>query len=369
VSAITSELDGLLRLNAAEHEQQRRLSVETVEAMKAIGAFRMFVPEVYRGPQMDPLSASRLVRALAKADAATAWVSAIGSLASHGAGVLEPAIAHAVMGDPNTVVCGAYAPTGTGERTADGWNVTGRWAWGSGSPFASWMTSGTLTSDGGFHQMLLPMAKISVHDTWYSAGLAGTGSHDYSVENCEVADGYSIQLGVAKPQVDAAISRMPLMPLFCSGIASVMIGIAERAVEELQLLAQSKKPTQSNKTIANSPITQTELAMSAASIRSAVAYLEDTLGDVWNVIESGDRATTDQRLAVRLAAAHIGADMVRAVDRCFHAGGGSAVYATSPLQRCFRDIHTAAAHIMVSPRSFETAGRHFLGLPIDPSSF
>jgi indole-3-acetate monooxygenase len=369
MNIIASELDALLRLNAAEHEQQRRLSVETVEAVKAIGAFRMFVPEVYRGPQMDPLSASRLVRALAKADAATAWVSAIGSLASHGAGVLEPAIARAVMGDPNIVVCGAYAPTGTGERTASGWNVNGRWAWGSGSPFASWMTSGTLTSDGGFHQMLLPMAKISVHDTWYSAGLAGTGSHDYSVENCEVADGYSIQLGVAKPQVDVAISRMPLMPLFCSGIASVMIGIAERAVEELQLLAQSKKPTQSNKTIANSPITQTELAMSAASIRSAVAYLEDTLGEVWNVIDRGNRATTDQRLSVRLAAAHIGADMVRAVDRCFHAGGGSAVYATSPLQRCFRDVHTAAAHIMVSPRSFETAGRHFMGLPIDPSSF
>jgi indole-3-acetate monooxygenase len=61
--------------------------------------------------------------------------------------------------------------------------------------------------------------------------------------------------------------------------------------------------------------------------------------------------------------------MVKTVDRCFHAGGGTAVYATSPLQRCFRDAHTAAAHIMVSPRSFETAGRHLLGLPIDPSSF
>ena len=369
MSLLTAEIDGLLRDNASEHEQNRCLGAETIVAMKSIGAFRMFVPEVYRGPQMDPISASRLLRALARADAATAWVSAIASLATQGAGVLEPAVARAVMGDPDTVVCGAYAPTGTAERTAGGWSVTGRWAWGSGSPLASWMTSGTITSDGGFHQMLLPIEKISVHDTWYSAGLGGTGSHDYSVENCEVADGYSIQLGVAKPQVDAAISRMPLMPLFCSGIASVMIGIAERAVEELQLLAVSKKPTQSNKTIATSPITQTELAMSAASIRSAVAYLGDTLGEVWVVVERGDRATTEHRLAVRLAAAHIGADMARAVDRCFHAGGGTAVYATSPLQRCFRDIHTAAAHIMVSPRSFETAGRHLLGLPIDPSSF
>ena len=308
MSVLSIELDTQLRANAARHEQDRRLSDDTIAALKNIGAFRMFVPEVYRGPQMNPLSASRLLRALAKADAATAWVSAIGSLASHGAGVLEPAVAHAVMGNPDVVVCGAYAPTGTGERTDDGWNVTGRWAWGSGSPFASWMTSGTLTSDGGFHQMLLPMEKISVHDTWYSAGLAGTGSHDYSVENCEVDDGYSIQLGVAKPQVDAAISRMPLMPLFCSGIAAVMIGIAERAMEELQLLAVSKKPTQSNKTIASSPITQAELAMSAASIRSAVAYLEDTLGEVWTVIDRGDRANTEQRLAVRLAAAHIGAD-------------------------------------------------------------
>ena len=367
--AIDKELDDLLRVNAPSHEQNRQLSLEAIDAIKRIGGFRMFVPGVYRGPEMDPLAASRLVRALAKADAATGWVSAIASLASQGVGVLEPAVAHAVMGDPDVVVCGAYAPTGTGERTSNGWKVTGRWSWGSGSPFAAWMTSGTITSDGGFHQMLLPMSAITVHDTWYSAGLAGTGSHDYSVVGCEVAEGYSIQHGVSKPQVDAAISRMPLMPLFCSGIASVMIGIAQRAVEELQLLAVSKKPTQSNKTTASSPITQTELAMSAASIRSAVAYLEDALGEVWTVIERGDRANTEQRLAVRLAAAHIGADMIRAVDRCFHAGGGTAVYASSPLQRCFRDIHTAAAHIMVSPRSFETAGRHLLGLPIDPSSF
>jgi indole-3-acetate monooxygenase len=307
MNVLSTELDGLLRGNTVEHEQDRRLNSETIDAVKAIGAFRMFVPKVYSGPQMDPLSASRLVRALAKADAATAWVSAIASLASHGAGVLEPAVARAVMGDPSTVVCGAYAPTGSAERSTSGWSVTGRWAWGSGSPFASWMTSGTITSDGGFHQMILPASKISVHDTWYSLGLAGTGSHDYSVENCEVVDGYSIQLGVSKPKVDAAISRMPLMPLFCSGIASVMIGIAERALEEIQLLAVAKKPTQSNKTIATSPVTQTELAMSAASIRSATAYLDDTLGEVWTVIERGDRASTEQRLAVRLAAAHIGA--------------------------------------------------------------
>jgi alkylation response protein AidB-like acyl-CoA dehydrogenase len=53
------------------------------------------------------------------------------------------------------------------------------------------------------------------------------------------------------------------------------------------------------------------------------------------------------------------------VDACYTAGGGAAVYETSPLQRVFRDVHVATQHAMVAPRTMEVVGRSDLGLPTD----
>ena len=41
----------------------------------------------------------------------------------------------------------------------------------------------------------------------------------------------------------------------------------------------------------------------------------------------------------------------------------SAIYDDSPLQRRFRDAHTATAHFQVNPASYELTGRLLLGLP------
>jgi len=40
----------------------------------------------------------------------------------------------------------------------------------------------------------------------------------------------------------------------------------------------------------------------------------------------------------------------------------SAIFTSSPLERPFRDIHTASAHVMIGPMTYEAAGRVKLGL-------
>jgi alkylation response protein AidB-like acyl-CoA dehydrogenase len=82
---------------------------------------------------------------------------------------------------------------------------------------------------------------------------------------------------------------------------------------------------------------------------------------------AGGEVSVEQRARVRLASANAGIRCAEAVDLAYNAGGGSSVYARSPLQRCFRDIHTASQHIMVSPRTYEIFGRLRLGVPADTS--
>jgi len=56
-----------------------------------------------------------------------------------------------------------------------------------------------------------------------------------------------------------------------------------------------------------------------------------------------------------------------AVDRMYELGGGSSIYQSSPLQRCFRDVHVITQHASVSAGSLELAGRALLDLDGDYS--
>jgi alkylation response protein AidB-like acyl-CoA dehydrogenase len=51
----------------------------------------------------------------------------------------------------------------------------------------------------------------------------------------------------------------------------------------------------------------------------------------------------------------------RVVDACYQAGGGSALYEKSPLQRRLRDIHTLTQHASVQENIFMTLGAQKLG--------
>jgi indole-3-acetate monooxygenase len=351
---------------ADQHQRDRRLSDEAVNILRELDVLRAYVPAAYGGPEYSPLDTISAIQQLSRADGAVGWCATIASLTSHLSGSLTPSTAQAVFGNTNSVVCGAYAPNGTGVVQPDGsYEVTGRWAWGSGSSFAQWMTAGTICDDGTTRHMLLPRADLAIHDTWDSIGLRGTASHDFSADAILVHRDHSIDMAKPSVQVDSAVARMPMFVLFSGGVASVMLGVAQRALDELSVLADVRRPVGSSKTLNQSPVAQTDRARAEAMVNSARSYLHDTVGQAWDRVIAGDRVDHEVRLQARLAGSFAGEQAVAAVDLCYKAGGGSAVYANSPLQRCFRDVHTAAAHVMVSARTYETVGRKRFGLPID----
>lgn len=368
LAARTDEVVSGVRERAEKHERARQLCEDTVADLKRTDILRAYVPLVYGGPEYNPFETMAAIEQLSAADGSTGWCATIASLTSHIAGCLPPDSARAIFGSHDAVACGAYAPSGTASMSSNGsFAVSGRWAWGSGSSFATWMTGGTIGDDQRPRHMFFRSDEIDVHDTWYSNGLRATASHDFSVDALTVPAERVAVLG-SRPVAEAAISRMPLFVLFSGGVASVMLGIATRATEELTALASTKKPVQSSKTLAVSPITQVDLARAEVAVRSARAFLHENVAVAWDAVAQGDRVDLETRVRARLAASHAGEQACAAVDLCYRAGGGTAVYESSPLQRCFRDVHTASAHVMVSARTYEMVGRHRLGLDIDASS-
>jgi len=68
-----------------------------------------------------------------------------------------------------------------------------------------------------------------------------------------------------------------------------------------------------------------------------------------------------RRAMVRLGCTQAAQSAAQAVDLMYNAGGGTSLYETSRLERCFRDVHACTQHIATSTDSYELGGRVMLG--------
>ena len=83
---------------------------------------------------------------------------------------------------------------------------------------------------------------------------------------------------------------------------------------------------------------------------------------MWEMVQAGQPANAHQRGLLRIAATHATATAASVVDRMYTAAGGTAVFASSPLQRCLRDVHAVTQHFFVAPQTYEMIGKILLGV-------
>ena len=247
--------------------------------------------------------------------------------------------------------------------------VSGRWPYGSGSQISQWICGGCLVTDeAGLQQeprsllLFFPRAEVIIHeDTWHTSGLCGTGSHDIEVKDVFVPEGRWVELG-SRARVDAPLYRFPTLGLLALGVSAVAVGIAEQARACFMELATEKVPTGSRRTLADRATVQKDLARAEALIGAARALTREAIDEAWEAAVDAGGLDVHQKARLRLAATNNAWSAAKAVDLLYHAAGGSAIYASSPLQRCFRDVHVATQHIMVAQPTYELLGRVALGM-------
>jgi alkylation response protein AidB-like acyl-CoA dehydrogenase len=332
--------------------------------LAATGLCRAMAPAELGAAELPVADVVDAVERLAYHDGATGWCGMIACTTSLLGGHLPTEWAETIYGDPAAVTGGFAAPVGRAEPTEGGMVVSGRWQWGSGTHHCTWIGGGCRVADGAAFVFFSP-DQVTLLDTWYVAGLRGTGSTDYEVTDAFVPAGRWVTIG-GPPVVDRQLYRFPFFGALALGVAAVALGLARRAYDELVTLAATKTPAQSTRTLAERAVVQTQVAEAEAARRSARLLVDDAVGGAWTAAASGD-ITGEQRRLLRLAATNATLQAAHAVDLCYHAGGGTAVYEDSPLQRVFRDVHVATQHAMVAPRTYEVVGRAALGLPTDLS--
>ncbi|HSG88203.1 MAG TPA: acyl-CoA dehydrogenase family protein [Pseudomonadales bacterium] len=364
------------RRRAPEIEAARCLPDDLAGAMARAGVFRMLVPRAQHGLEVHPDTFIDVLAALAHADGATGWCAMIGATTGSLASALPEAAAERIYGsDPDLITCGVTAPMGRAVAVDGGFRVTGRWPFGSASRNAHWICGGCTVVDGDgetierapgvadVRLLMFAAADVVKHDNWHVSGLRGTGSGDIEVTDLFVPEDHGVILG-SRPRVDAPLFRFPTFGLLALGVASVALGIGRRALDELVDLAGGKVPTGGRKPLAARATVQVDAARADAGLRGARALMRETVDQAWQAAVAGERLTTQHKADLRLAAVNATWAAVDAVDRCYHAAGGSAIYADSQLQRCFRDVHVATQHVMVAQPVWELTGRVRLGMEV-----
>ena len=191
---ITADVERVASL-AARHaeatEAARTLAPEVVAACEQSRLFSALVPQAYGGLELDPLTYLDVVQGVSAADASAGWCVNIAATTGCLSWFFPPDTAAIVWGSP-VATGGSYAVNGTGVPRAGGWDVTGRWAWGSGSTHCAWLSAGYSVVDGKDRVGLVEKSAATMLDTWHSAGLRGTASTDWTLDAGYIPDGYSI---------------------------------------------------------------------------------------------------------------------------------------------------------------------------------
>ena len=343
---------------ARETETRRSLAPEVLATLHTTGLLRAGLPKTLGGPELPPDTILRSAEAVARGDASAGWCVSIAATSSLLAAYLPPEGVHEVFGDPTAVAAGVWAPRGRAATVAGGIVVSGRWAFCSGITHADWLFAGCVVDEKDLRVVAMPKAELEVLDTWHTSGLRGTGSHDTTAHEVFVPH-HRVLSVLDGPLHHGALYRFPIFGFFALSIAVAALGNARGAIDDLTTLATEKRTPGSTKALAERSQTQTAVAQAEASLRAARLLVFDAVDQAWQ--ETEDR--TAAKTGLRLAATHATRTSAEVVASMYDLGTGSAIYDDSPLQRRFRDAHTATAHFQVNPASYELTGRLLLGLP------
>jgi alkylation response protein AidB-like acyl-CoA dehydrogenase len=207
---------------------------------------------------------------------------------------------------------------------------------------------------------MFPRDAASIIDTWHSLGLRGTGSHDIEVHDLRIPIEQTAAPMLDDPAGNGSLARLGFFPLLTVLMSGFPLGVARRALDELSELAPTKRRGTSPVPIAEDPRIHYEIGRADAALQAARAFLLDALDHAWTTVTSGATLTDEHVTRITLAGQQTMDVAVTAVDSAFALAGASAVYADHPLQRCFRDIHTANQHIAFAGQASSTHGKALL---------
>jgi 3-hydroxy-9,10-secoandrosta-1,3,5(10)-triene-9,17-dione monooxygenase len=367
----------LLRENAARTEESRRIPEENIQALADAGLFRLTVPRRLGGLEADFSTFLRVSAELGRGCGSTAWVATLVNVSNWVAALFPDRAQQEVWGaDPDARVCGVLAPSATSRAVPGGQVVTGRWGFASGSLHSQWAVLGFPIVDADGAQVdqgvaLIPTSEMSIEDTWFVAGMRGTGSNTLVAEEVFVPDHrimsvtQAVQGSYPTEHQDEALYRSAMVPVLALVLAGPQVGLAKAGLEVVTgSLAKGKGISYTfYEKASEAPSTQINLAEAVQLIDTAELHLLRAAADIDAWAARGEYMPFLDRARARMDTGYVARRCREALDLLLSIQGAGSFAEVSPLQRIWRDQATGSRHAVINPAiSSELYGRALLGI-------
>ena len=372
-----------IRANLDRIDAERQLPPELAAKMARCNLFGLYVPKALGGPELDPLTAFRVVETIGRADGSAGWCVFNGTALTAAVSRLSPAAALELFGDPPEILgSGSARPEGTATFTEGGYVINGRWNYLSGIDHSTTLflncrlldaSGAPMLNDDGSPEMrvaVVPVASGTVIDSWTTLGMRGTASND-----CEYADVF-VPAHHTYARGDSACYDGPLynppqnsLLLSWTLSAANALGMARGALDAFHDLATGAGSTNSPTLLRDRAYVQIAVGECEAIHDAARTFILDAVGAMWDAQVNGLPDLADRALRTRIAITHAIRQSVDVVDKLFNVAGTNAIHRATGIERFFRDLHVGGQHISGLPNNYEYAGQVMLGANVTPSLY
>ena len=309
----------------------------------------------------------RVVEELSRADASVGWITLIGGGTWLDLAGLPRATFDAMYrpGD-DTIVAGVFNPTGVAVPVDGGYRVNGRWSFASGCEHADWLYGNCVDTSSGEPQLRIAVFRpdeVEIEDTWSVSASAAPGA---TTSRSTTSSSPRSARSTCSPTRRASTRRWCEHPVPAS--LALLAGRPCRSASPRARsttcvdLATEKVPA----AVAGDAGRQPAVPVPArrgrrAAPRGAVRSSTRRPPRPGRPPSRGDEFTPQLRARLRSAAVHAATTAAAVVETAYRAGGGSSLYATSPLQRRLRDVNAVSQHFLLKPDTLTTCGAVLAG--------
>ncbi|SKG71931.1 acyl-CoA dehydrogenase [Mycobacteroides abscessus subsp. bolletii] len=376
-----TDLFPLIRAAAQEGQLLRQITTEVTDALRIQGLLGLVIPSRLGGLGGSARTMVDTLAEIGRADGSAGWTAALINACSWFGTTYGARAQHEIWGtNPTAAMCGIFFPGmttragGCGEKTEDGYIVSGEYAYASGSAIADWATLGmSVTLPDGSDALalgLVPSSDWTIKDTWYTVGMRGTGSNTLVVKDAFIPE-YRVQTfdnlscGLYEtPFYDTeALSRQAFLPMGTIILAAPQLGLACAALDYV-LEKVPAKPVGYTvyQEAKESPTHQLAVADAASKIDAAYLLAARAASDMDAWAEAGIYPDALSRARIRMDTGHIVRLCMEAIDQLMTAVGAGAFAQDGTLGRIWRDANTGGRHAFATPEvGKEVYGRLLLG--------
>lgn len=373
-------LQPALRDRAAETERRRMLPAETLHDLYAARLFRHFQPRRYGGLGLPWGIQYDIGRLLAHACPSTAWIATVVAANNAYACRFDSRVQDEIYGaGPDVLVTNASVQKNVVvARVQGGFRVSGAWGFASGIDHAHWVMVPGIVDAAALGPaaprifMLLPRSDYAIDDTWFVAGMRGTGTKDVVVRDIFVPDHRTQTMQDfwgARPAgaavADDFIYRRDLAGFFGTSLLGPLIGMAEAGIASYLDQTRVRRGIMTKAMVAEETTVQIRLAESMAEVKAAALLVEQQMACLRAMGEAEGSLGQAELLEMNRDRAFAVRQCQNALERLVSGMGAMGIYDDNPVQRFFRDLNAAATQIAVNyDRNMAPFGRHALGLAV-----